>query len=269
MRPAVLATAGHATGQAAPPNQGAENPAPDRSSADHALALEAVLLEFEKTLPLRAARLYVEIADSLVHLDVVSGEFSGDSDRQLQSIADACVGELLGDAAPRHLIRWQLQAGGQHLLIGAIPRDLLATVSEAAVRHGLSLCSVQPDFCLQWNRHAQALKPGNAVFAVASGQDAVVALVLEGAVATLSCGSWLDAPDSSAVQNAHVTQLMCGLGLMPSSTAGVLDSRVDRLLASAGLAAEDQSAYVLVAPQVPDGAVSSRWTVVSRPAPSA
>jgi hypothetical protein len=262
-RPKALTNASHAIDDESDRQSGAAAGAQAEPSIEkQARAIDAVLLELAKTASLRRARLNVVLADSLVHLDVVEGDFVGDSDRQLHSIAVACVAELLGDAAQSHEVRWQLQADGKHLLIGAIAGDQLRVLSDAAARHGLTLGSVQPDFCLQWNRHAAALKPGSAVFAVASGRDAVIAHVSDGAVAGISSGTWLDRHDAPGASTAHVKHLMCGLGLEPSVTASVLDERVDRLLASVGLDAANQSAYVLVAPEVPDMAVSSRWTVL-------
>ena len=227
-------------------------------------ALDAVLLKLAESRPLRGARLDIELADALVHLDTVAGEFIGNGERQLQSIAAACVTELLGDAAPDHDIRWQLQSGGKHLLIGAMARSHIQAFTEAARRHRLRLRSVQPDFCLQWNRHAASLKPGSAVFAVASGSDAVVAHVMQGAVTAVSSGCWLDRDSNVGASRLHVKRLMCGLGLDPAATAGALDIRVGRLLASVGQDEAAQSGFVLVAPQTSEHALSSRWTVINR-----
>ena len=74
--------------------------------------IDAALRELAATAPLKGARLDVELADSLVHLDVVAGDFAAVGERQLASIATACVDELLGDAAKDHEIRWQLQRAG-------------------------------------------------------------------------------------------------------------------------------------------------------------
>jgi hypothetical protein len=206
-----------------------------------ARAVDAVLIELAKTSSLQGSRLEVELANALVHLDVVEGDFAGDSDRQLQSVAVACVAELLGDAAQDHEIRWQLQANKKHLLIGAIARNLLGALSAAAARQGMSLHSVQPDLCLQWNRHAGATSKtsGAAVFAVACGSAAVVTRVADGSIAALSSGNWGDR----------------------STTAGALDQRVDRLLASAGLDPQGMSAFVLVGPKGAEKGVSPRWAV--------
>jgi hypothetical protein len=263
-----LASASHAAAETNTKAGDAPASQPGLSNDGLAQSIDAVLLELGKAASLQGARFDVVLADSLVHLDVVEGDFVGDSDRQLQSVAIACVDELLGDSSQDHEIRWQLQADGKHLLIGATPRAHLRALADAAARHGLSLGSVQPDFCLQWNCHAETLKPGSAVFAVACGYEAVVAQVSEGAVAALSTGAWLDRPDQPGAATAHVKRLMCNLGLEPSVTAGVLDARVDRLLASLGLDSKKQSAYVLVAPELPDKAVSARWTVLKERHPS-
>jgi hypothetical protein len=254
----VLARASHTATDAAEPQ-----PAP----ADNmSRAIDAVLAELGKTATLRGARLEVAWADALMHFDVVAGDFVGNSDRELQTVATACVAELLGESAPAHEIRWQLQADGKHLLIGAIEREHLRTLSEAAARHGLKLTSVQPDFCLQWNRHSHAVAPGACVFAVASGHDAVIACVADGTVAAVSRGAWLARAHQPGNSTVAVNKLMHGLGLEPSAKEVLLDIRVDRLLASIGLDAASQSAFVLVAPEMAGTKVSARWTLFNRDA---
>ncbi len=264
-RPKVLARASQATSE---PIASAGAPARTQPAPLEGLsmAIDAVLAELGKAAALRGAQLNVEWADSLMHFDVVAGDFVGNSERQLQSVAAACVAELLGDAAQAHEIRWQLQAGGEHLLIGAIAREHLHALSEAAARHGLRLATVQPDFCLQWNRHASAMKPGPAVFAVASGYEAVIACVSDGAVAAISNGAWLARSQPAGNSTGAVNRLMRGLGLESSSKEVLLDIRVDRLLASVGRDAASQSAFVLVAPEMAGTKVSPRWTLFNRDA---
>jgi len=223
--------------------------------------IDAALRGLAAVAPLRGAQLEVELADSLAHLDVVTGDFIASSDRQLGAIAAACVEELLGDAAKGHEIRWQLQRDGQHLLIGAVGRSQLQGLAEIAARHRLRLRSVQPDFCVQWNRHARLLRPGSGVFVVASGRDAVVSQVQRGNVCALSGGPWLDRRGAADTQ---AQRLMCGLGLERDATAGMLDLRVDRMLTGAGLRPEAQAAYVLVAPQVAHKTLTARWRVIDR-----
>lgn len=267
LRPTVQARVEHGPRESTSPDRPPSEP--KRAFADDlSHAIDAVLVELGQTSALRGARLEVELADSLLLLDVVAGDFAGDSERQLQSVATACVAELLGDAAPAHQIRWHLQADAKHLLIGAVAGDLLRVVSEATSRQGLRLVSVQPDFCLQWNRHAASLKPGAAVFAVACGRDALVACVADGSVAGLSSGAWLDRAEPKGIAMPGVTRLMSGLGLgiEAEATTRLLDFRVDRLLASFGQDAASQSAFVLVAPESSRRSVSSRWTVLNREA---
>jgi hypothetical protein len=229
------------------------------------VALDAVIDAALRTLaaaaPSKAASLDVELADSLVHLDVVAGDFVVSSHRELATIATACVEELLGDAAKEHEIRWQLQRDGRHLLIGAVARSQLQMLTELAKRHGMRLRSVQPDFCLQWNRHARLLRPGGGVFVVASGRDAVVSQVDRGTVRALSGGPWLDRRDTADTQ---AQRLVCGPGLERGVTTGALDLRVDRMLTGAGLRPETQASYVLVAPQIAQKALAQRWHVVDR-----
>ena len=208
--------------------------------ATRAAAIDEVLRELAAQPGYTGADLEVEVADALFQLDVVSGDFAGDSDRQLMSVAMACAGETLGDALPAHEIRWHLQADGRHLLIAAIDRELITALGEAAARHGFRLRSVQPDLCLQWFCHADAaLKLRVAVFAVACGRDVVVACTRNGVITAISHGAWLDR----------------------QGNADALDARVDRLLASTGLDAEAPAACVLVPPDGVQPALSARWTV--------
>ena len=235
---------------------------PESRHAPVATALDKLLLELSEVAPLRGARLEVELADALVHIDVVAGDFAGYSDRQLQMVAIGCTSELLSEAAAGYEIRWNLQADARHLLIGAIDRGLLTVLANAAARHGLMFRSMQPDLCKQWNRHADALKQGAGVFAVASGSNALISCVSDGSITAVGNGGWLDAEPPVDVVNARVKSLMCGLGLQNESTTRLLDTRTNRLLASVGRSADHQSAFVLVGPEGSDKAVSSRWTAL-------
>lgn len=262
----VLARARHPASAMSATARGVPAAAAPGSTEALAANIEAVLAQIGRSAALHGARLVVEWSDSLTHFDVVSGEFAGDSDRQLQAVATACANELLGEAAQAHEIRWQLQSGGRHLLMAAIPREQLGLLDDACKRHGLTLASVQPDFCTQWNRHAKALKRGPAIFTVASEREAVVACVVDGAVATMSNGAWLDRNRSSDGPSVTVKRLLSGFGLDKSEKTSILDTRVDRLLASIGRDPAKESAYVLVAPEIEEGEVASRWTILKRSA---
>lgn len=208
-------------------------------------SLEQVLAELAEGVSLKRAAMQVQLSDALVVLDVATGEFAGQSDRQLQSIAQACCNELLGAAPAEPEVRWQLQRDEKHLLICALDRRILTCLSDAVTQRGMHLTSVQPYFFRQWNLHAQALRPGQAVFAVASGVNAVIACVREGVITTLSSGPWLKPPP--AVKSSRVEQLISELNLEPTDTRpALLDVRVDRLLASIGQDAAAQSTFVLV-----------------------
>ncbi len=93
-----------------------------------AQALDAAIVDLAKTMPVEGTRMFVEIADSLVHLDVALGDFADHTDRQLHAVAAACVSELLADAAD-HEIRWQLQSDERHLMICAIARPLMEAIA--------------------------------------------------------------------------------------------------------------------------------------------
>jgi hypothetical protein len=141
-----------------------------------------------------------------------------------------------------------LQPDLRHLLICAIAQQDVESVVQAASRHGLTLASLQPEFCVQWNRHAGALPDGSGVFAATCGAHAIVACAAHGAITALSCGPW---PEDEKVPCDD----------LPGKIS--LDARVDRLLASVGLDAGHVSTYVLVAPDVSTRKVASRWTVVA------
>lgn len=211
------------------------------------VAMEQVLDELAGTARLKRALLQVQLSDALVVLDVAVGEFAGHSDRQLQAIAEACSSELLGAAQARPEVRWQLQRDERHLLICALSQRVFALLTEAATHHGMPLASVQPYFLRQWNLHARTLQPGHAVFAVASGVNAVIACVREGVITTLSSGPWLKPPSANGAKGGRVEQLISELHLEPAGPGpALLDVRVDRLLASIGQDAAAQSAFVLV-----------------------
>ncbi len=212
--------------------------------------IEPVLRDLASEASIEGARLRVTLSDALVHLDVIAGDFIGNSDRQLQAIAEACAAELLGEGASDgmgpHEVRWQLQPGGEHLLVCAVPRACLAELARAAGACGLKLASVQPDFVCQWNAHAGALKPGATVFAVAASAHVAVAAVINGVISAISVGASAGAA-------------------APRDALAWLDARVDRLLTGIGQDLAAQSAFVLVSP---DGAVpepAGRWVVRGQP----
>lgn len=218
----------------------------------HALAgaIDAVLSELARAAPLRGARLAVEFADAHTHLDVVAGDHSGASERQLDAMATACIAELLEDAAPGHTVRWQLQPDLRHLLICALPRREVELLAQAASRHGLHLTTLQPSFCTQWNRHAGALPGGTGVWSVACHSHAVIAWASAGAIQAIRSGPWPAQPRGGWPD--------------PAGGANPLDAQVDRLLASQGLEPAQIPAFVLVAPSLPEQAVAARWTLIDR-----
>jgi hypothetical protein len=210
-------------------------------------ALDEVLTELAASVSLKGVELWVELTDALVVLDVASGDFAGQGDRQLQAIAEACCAELLGSGQERPEVRWQLQRDERHLLICALNKEVLAWLRQAVERHDLRLTSVQPYFFRQWNENAAELKPGDSVFVVTGGVNAVIACVRNGVITTISNGPWLKSDLNSDTKVGRVEQLMAELHLEPTdSQPALLDTRVDRLLASVGQDAKGQSAFLLV-----------------------
>jgi hypothetical protein len=267
LRPKVLARTGQAA--SAPAAAGAGAAAVVALTASLAPAIEAVFAELAKTASLRGARLEVEWADALMVFDVANGDFAGNSDAQLQTVAAACMAELLGDAAQAHEIRWQLQRDGKHLLIGAIAHEYLHMLTSAAKQHGLQLASIEPDFCLQWNRHAAAVKRDTSVFAVVSGHDAVIACVAKGAVAAISSGAWVNGALPRSEANDDTSKLARAVSDGRPVKEPLLDIRLTRLLASVGLDPAAASDCVLVGPAWARNKVSSRWTFLNRDAAAA
>ena len=246
LRRTVLARASHEIEMSA---QSFDEHPPHAVDADpRSRAIDAVLAELADSNPVRGSRLSVEVAEELVLLDVVLGDFGGSSERQLQAIATACANELLGDAAAEQSVRWQLQPDLRHLLIGTIALQDIELLEQAASRHGLGMESLQPGFCTHWNRHADALADGSGVFSVMSKEYAVVACATRGSIIAVGsghCPNDFDAPGSD------------------TSPASSLDARADRLLASVGLDPDSVPAFVLVAPDPQAATLSTRWTVVT------
>jgi hypothetical protein len=223
--------------------------------------IAAALADLGPAAQLRGAPLAVHCASFWIRFDVVTGDFSGNSGRELQAVAEACMAELMGDAASTHTIRWAVQPGGRSLLICAMPAGLLALLSQVSAGRGLKL-SVQPDFCVQWNRHARAMPTGTGVFAVAAGNEAWIASVEGGVISHVSGGRWLH--EAVPASPATVRRLMSGFGLGAADDACMLDVRTDRLLASLGRSTAVPQDFVLVAPDDVDVGLNSRWTVRRR-----
>lgn len=233
----VLARSSHAV----------DPPAMGHDAASPLTAIDAVLSELRASAPSRGARLSVVLPDARIHFDVVAGDYRDASVRQLRSIATACVAELLGDRAIGQVVRWQLQPDRHHLLICSIAPQDIESMVQAASHHGLFLASLQPEFCIQWNRHAGALPDGTGVFATTNGADAIVAYVAGGAVTALSCGPFLE--DEPGPKDD-----------LPAKSP--LDSRVNRLLSSIGMDASGVPTFLLVAPSLPEHRLTSRWSLL-------
>jgi hypothetical protein len=182
--------------------------------------VERALDQLAAQVPLKPAGVHIELADALVHFDVVRGEFGGHSPQQLAGIARVCLRELLGDSVDDSELRWHLQADGQHLWICAVPLPLLADLRDAVKQRGLRLRSLEPAFTASWNRYRKTFKPGLGVLARVSEDHAVVALARNGIVEALStarCEAVLSPVDSRQKQRSpldmQVRQLVTSLGV--------------------------------------------------------
>ncbi len=210
------------------------------STADAPLAtLDGLLATLAGQTALRGVRADVEFADALIILDVVDGDFADHSKRQLQAIATACVAELIGSASASHELRWQLQSDERHLLICALPRDLLAALGKGLAPHGIAMNSAQPQLCSTWNHHLRHLGRGPVVLALASSASTTIACLHDGAISALA----RFASDTDAL-------------------IASLDAQVQRLQASLGLDGQGQGRYLLVADRVPTPGTLERWTLL-------
>lgn len=222
-----------------------------------ATALHEGLAALARQVPIAGARLHVQLSDALVHFDVVQGDFADKSARQLHSFAQACAAELLGERVNQHTLRWQLQCDERHLLLCAVPDALLEALKTAAHAHGLSLASCEPSFVAQWNAHARGALGDAVVFAVATGLNAMIACVRDGAITAVSNGPWFAERHCAASAG-----LLARQGMTDAADRSTLDLQVDRLLASHGFDAAEPWAFVVVRPRVHQAELSARWTML-------
>lgn len=195
------------------------------------VAMDAVLSELGAHAARQKPALRVVMGDACIHFDVVQGNYAGASDRHLQSIASACVAEILGEATSNQMVRWQLQPDLRHLLISCLDSRDAAAITQTAAHHGLQLHSLQPDFCVQWNRYASVLPAQKSVFATVNEGYATVAYAQGGAITALSCGPCFGGDNSP--ENGRNKTLS-------------VDERTDRLLASLGQNPSAVSNFILV-----------------------
>lgn len=225
-------------------------------------ALDGLLLALAEQAPIAGATLTVEIADTLVHFDIASGDFADASTRRLESFADATIFELLGESARIHTVRWQLQRDERHLLVCAIPDESLLAITNVARTHRLHLGRVEPRFVVQWNHHARRSAADRAVFAMADNVNAVIACLERGVVQSISNAPWYIDPSQHAIGETPVASPLVSFGLARDADRAELDVRVDRLLAAVGVDSGAVSTFDLVASGEPPALLSGRWTVL-------
>jgi hypothetical protein len=221
-------------------------------------ALGRLLDQLDRKAHIGGASVDVEIASSLLHFDVVEGEFDAMSERQLTSLARAAVVELLGERSEDHVITWHLQQGQRHLLIVAIPNHWLQSVRKVAAAHGVTPASVRPAFNRQWNAFMARQAPADGVFAVADHDDVVIAFVQRGAITAVSCGPCYEDPGRFSDSMAR---LMAELVLARKNKFAPIDLQVDRMLSGLGIDPEAPGRYLLVARGEPPARLSTRWAV--------
>ena len=209
--------------------------------------------------PTKDAVLHAELADAIVHFDVASGNFAGQSQRQLRAFANACVVELLGDATREHSVHWQMQSDEQHLLVCAVPNAVLRALTSAAATHAMRLAGIRPSFARAWNRHARRSTGRNLVFASVAGLNAMIACAHDGVVNAVSSGPW---GEECAAGESQVTRLRSGFGLLDVGEHALLDLQVDRLLAGLGFDATRDADFLFVSAGEPPPLLSNRWTII-------
>ena len=214
--------------------------------------IDAALKALQQSGSLAGAHLQVELSDAWVHLDVIDGDFVGNSQRQLDAIAQACVAELLGEIAGDFEVRSQLQGNERHLLISAISRAHIASLGEVAQQQAMKLHSLAPRFVGLWNRHAQPLAKGPGVFAVTTGAHVAVAFTTDGVIQALSTGALMQADaarDAAALAAEEAAELAAEQAEQAQRAARTardarqrdveqLESRIDTMLSDFGLAAQ-------------------------------
>ena len=198
-----------------------------RTTADRRALVDLALDRIAKTEPLSGSRVHAVLDDTLVHVDVVNGEFGGLTDAALNRIAKACVADMIGDKAADLDVRWSLQPDQQHLAICAVAIEHSTLLVETAASRRMRLTSLRSTFAVCWDRYGRHQKVKAMVFVVALGSHAVVACVVDRSIRALSAGHWhrLGPASRKLVGTAQ--------GETPEADdfGQTIDGRVDQLLA--------------------------------------
>lgn len=145
----------------------------------------ADLLQSTRRSP-RGVGLDVTVDDRLVWLDVVQGDFAGCSQRELALLAEAAAAEVLGDELSRLDLRADLQKGGRHLVLMAMPQALVDQVRNLAEERHLRLLGLKAAFVRAWNGQCKSVSGKDLVFAWHDRGEAVLARVHGGALTAIS-----------------------------------------------------------------------------------
>lgn len=226
-----------------------------RTAADRMALVDLALDRIAATQPLSGSRLHVVLDDTLVHVDVVQGDFGGLTDAALDRIAKACVAEMMGDEAPDLDVRWSLQPDQQHLAICALAAEHLTLLVEAAASRRMRLASLRSTFAVCWDRYGRHQNVKAMVFVVALGGHAVVACVVDRSLCALGAGQWhpLGSANRKQVGTTH-SEIAAA-----TEVAHTIDGRVDQLLTCLGIDAEAIGAFVTVLPAGMPVALRPRW----------
>jgi hypothetical protein len=167
-------------------------------------------------------------------------------------MARACVHDIVGDTAAQHEVRWQLQSDLQHLLLCAVPSAVLDAVQSTAQQYRLAVVSVQPEFCVAWNRHARVLGAQAGAFAML-GEVSTLALVgPKTNITAISCTA-LPAADARCAD--------------PDAAAmHALELQLQRLAPSSDTSRETHFRRVLVSAQTSPAWQRSGWATPGAPA---
>lgn len=233
-----------------------------RTTADRLALVNLALDRIAATEPLSGSRLHAVLDDTLMHVDVVKGEFAGMTDAALDRIAKACVADMMGGKAADLDVRWSLQPDQQHLAICAVAAEHSTLLVEAATSRRMRLASLRSNFAVCWDRYGRQQDFKTMVFVVALGGHAVVACIVDRSICALSAGHWHPLGPANRRQVSTPSSESAG----GADAAHTIDGRVDQLLACLGLDAEAMGAFVTVLPAGMSVALQPRWARIDAPA---
>jgi hypothetical protein len=198
-------------------------------------ALEALQAE---TGHLHAMRCDVVLADAWIVYDVVPVDVVRIAPAAAELAIGAALADVAGVPAQDLAVRWQEQDDGRAAFAMAMPRELLARLSDLLRAYGLSVASMTGEFVSVFNAQRRSLTGRRAVLAVGREAGAQIAVLVDGAI----CATRFElgrAPASALSQAAAGAMRARG----EDTTAPV-----DYVLDAAGAVEQDDDRWVRVQP---------------------